>query len=112
MTDVKQMQFENRLRQIGKKHRKLSQGYVTTVTADGLIVANPQRKSGHHVVRSVFLCLAVMLAFKIFLYLEIGRDAYLARVAELQNGSMLDKVGAYVMVPDPLTVNLARLFTR
>ncbi len=112
MTDEKQIQFRQRLQQIGRKHRKLEHGFVTTVLPDGLIVAKPHRKQPHHVVRSVFLCLTVMLAFKIFLYLEIGHQAYVARVAQLQSGSVLDKVGAYVMYPDPLTINLARIIRR
>ncbi|HHS88876.1 MAG TPA: hypothetical protein ENJ26_00735 [Rhodobacteraceae bacterium] len=109
MADAKQIQFRQRLQQIGRKHKKLEHGYVTTVLPDGLIVAKPQRKHPHHVMRSVFLCLIVMFAFKIFLYLEIGHQAYVARVAQLQSGSMLDKVGAYVMYPDPLTISLANV---
>jgi hypothetical protein len=104
MADVKQMQFMQRLRRIDRYHRTLANGYVATVKADGLIVAAPYRKSSHRTVRSLFLLLAIMLAFKVFLYAQIGGAAYERRVASLQGGSVAQQVGAYVMDAGTVTV--------
>jgi len=104
MADVKQMQFTQRLRRIDRYHQRLANGYVTTVNADGLIVAAPHRKPSHRTVRSLFLLLAVMLAFKVFVYAQIGGAAYESRVATLRAGSVAEQLGAYVMAAGPVTV--------
>ena len=107
MADTQQLEFGQRLRRIDQTHRKLSRGYVTTVESDGLIVAKPQRQSSHIAARSLFAILFVLLAFKVFLYAQIGATAYDQRLAQLENGSFIEKMGAYVMYPDPLTVRMA-----
>ncbi len=112
MADVKQLQFGQRLRRITAKRRKLARGYVTTIDPNGLIVARPHRRRAHHVLRSLLLCLFVLIGFKVFLFAALGAEAYQARLERLQAGSLLDRVGAYVMAPDPLVVRLAGLVGR
>ena len=57
--------------------------------------------------RSLFLGLLILLAFKGFLYANIGPEFYPNQVNRLQNGSAVEKVGAYIMKADPFTVWLA-----
>ena len=38
-------EFERRMRRINRRHSKLSQGYVTAINSDGLVVAKPQRRA-------------------------------------------------------------------
>ncbi len=104
MADIQQLQFGQRVQKINTAHRKLAGGYVTTINDDGLMVARPHRKSSHQMMRSLFFCLIIMMAFKAFLYAQTGEQAYLQRVALLQNGTIVEQVGGYVMYADPITV--------
>lgn len=111
MANTKQLQFGRRLRRIDRNHRSLASGYVTTVNDSGLIVALPERKSSHQVARSLFFCLVILMAFKAFLLTQIGAVAYHDSVALLQNGTIVEKFGAYVMVADPVTVWVSDFLT-
>ncbi len=111
MAEAKQGEFAERLQRIGRAHRKLAQGYVTTIDANGLIVPKPQRKSSGSAMRSLLACLVVLMGFKGFLYNQIGNTAYDTRIIQLQNGSVLEKIGASVMYPDPLTVRIASILS-
>ncbi len=41
----KQIQFNERLQTLARKHDAMSNGYVTRMQPDGLIVARPRRRS-------------------------------------------------------------------
>ncbi len=110
MADTQKIEFDQRLHQIERSHRKLERGYKVQLRDDGLIVAKPCRKSSRCVTKSLFAILFVLMGFKIFLFAQIGSQAYGERVAELQKGSVAQQLGAYVMYPDPLTVMLATKF--
>ncbi len=104
MADAKQIQFGQRLRRIDRHHRKLARGYVATVNHDGLIVARPRRRTSLFPLRGLFLCLLTLLAFKGFLYAQLGETSYAQRVALLQSGTVVEKMGAYAMQADPVTI--------
>ena len=104
MADAKQMQFGERLRQIDRRHRKLSHGYVTSMNHDGLVIARPRRKSSGAPLRGLFLCLLILLVFKGFLHAQLGSTAYGDRIVLLQGGTIVEKIGAYAMKPDPVTL--------
>jgi len=107
MADAKQMQFGQRLRRIDRNHRKLAQGYVTSVNHDGLLIARPRPLDLRLTWRGVAYVIIVMMAFKVFLYAQIGPLAYQERVIALQNGTLAEQVAAYAMAADPLTASLA-----
>lgn len=104
MADAKQMEFDQRIRRIDRTHRKLSKGYVTAIDADGLIVAKPQVAVSRSPLRGIFLALAVMITFKAYLFGSLGAEGYGERVALLQQGTFIEKIGAYAMAADPVTV--------
>ncbi len=104
MADVKQMQFGHRLKRIDKTHRQLSNGYVTSVNHDGLIIARPARRSSGLPLRGLFLCLVVLMTFKGFVYAQIGSTAYADRVSLLESGTFVEQIGAYAMFADPVTL--------
>ena len=108
MADAKQMQFGYRLKRIDKAHRKLAHGYVTSINHDGLIIARPARRSSGVPLRGLFLCLLVLLTFKGFVYAQIGGAAYADRVGLLENGTIVEQLGAYVMFADPATLWIAQ----
>ncbi len=108
MTDVKQAEFGHRLQRIDRAHRQLSHGYVTSIGADGLIIAKPRRRTSKLPLRGLFLSLLVLITFKGFVYAQIGGQAYQDRVALLESGSIVEQVGAYAMYADPVTLWIAK----
>lgn len=107
MADAKQIQFGQRLRRIDRNHRKISRGYVASMNHDGLVIARPRRKSSGFPLRGLFLCLLMLLTFKGFLFAQLGETAYADRVALLEGGTVVEKVGAYAMKADPVTLWIA-----
>jgi hypothetical protein len=107
MADAKQMEFGSRLERIERTHRQLKNGYITSVNHDGLIIAKPHRRSSGRPMRGIFMSLLVLLAFKGFVYAQIGSAAYADRVGLLKSGTVVEQVGAYVMHADPITVWIA-----
>ncbi len=107
MADAKQLQFGQRLHNIDRNHRKLAKGYITSMNHDGLLVARPRPKEVRLTWRGVAYVVIIMMAFKVFLYAQIGAEAYQERVVALQNGSFAQQIGSYAMAADPITAALA-----
>ncbi len=103
-------EFDRRMRRISRRHSKLSHGFVTQVSSDGLVVAKPQRKRRSGTLRGLFLVLLVMMVFKGFLHAQLGAEAYDARIAGLASGSAFEQAGAFVMNADPVTQWLSSHF--
>lgn len=106
MADANMQNFHNRMRDINRKHAKLSRGYVTSVNHDGLIIAKPRARGGRFPWRGLLFSLVIIMAFKILLFSQLGTAAYAERVASLKAGSTLEQVGAFVLEPDPITIYL------
>ena len=103
----KQLQFEERLKRLARKHRAESRGYVTRMQPDGLIIARPKRQTIQVPFRVVIFFLAAFIGFKAFLFAGVGPLTYEVRLAHLQAGTLMEKAGAYAMQADPLTVYVA-----
>jgi hypothetical protein len=52
----------------------------------------------------MLLVLVGLIAFKGFLHFQIGATTYDERVARLADGNAVEKIGAYAMTADPVTV--------
>ena len=64
MSDA-QLQFQNRLRHLERKHHKTAtRGYSTKMRADGLIVVKPNRAKSRISGKSVLLFVAAFILFK------------------------------------------------
>lgn len=101
-------EFDKRMARILREHEKLSKGYVTKVTRDGLIVAKPRRRVlSLAPLRFLLLLLVAAMVFKIFFYIQMGAEVYNARVATLAVGTQVEKVGAYLLQADPVTVAIS-----
>ena len=109
MVDGKQMQFGQRLQRIDRNHQKLARGYVMSMNHDGLMIAQPRKKASSMPLRALFLCLLTLLVFKGFLYAELGAAGYADRVALLEGGNAVEKIGSYAMKADPVTLWIAGL---
>lgn len=105
-------EFDRRMRRITRRHTQLSQGYVTSVNGDGLVVAKPKRRMHRKTMRSLAILVIIMMIFKGVLHANLGAAEYDARVAGLSEGSFFEKAGAWLMVSDPLTEMLSERISR
>ena len=103
-------EFERRMRRINRRHTKLSQGYVTSVNSDGLVVARPSHRNKGATVRGLLLVVVAILVFKGYLHAQLGADEYASRVNALANGTFIEQAGSWAMKPDPITLALSQKF--
>ncbi len=104
MSTRQQQQFSQRMNRISRRHSKMSHGYVTTVTDDGLVVAKPRRRGKRSTIQGLVIMIAVIAVFKAALYANLGPVEYANRVEGLKGGNIVEQGGAFVMSADPLTV--------
>lgn len=100
---VKQLEFDQRVHRLTKKHQKLSRGYRATMRKDGLVVMKPQRIRSGIPARVLVLSLVGFFAFKAFLLSSLGPTGYQFRVDGLNEGTSVEKAGAWVMQIDPVS---------
>jgi hypothetical protein len=104
------LQFNNRLRLLGRKHSKMANGYTTQLRNDGLIVVKPRRASRRGFpLKGIVLMVLGLFCFKALILASLGPDGYGERVAKLQEGTVVERGGAWVMQADPATQVLANL---
>ncbi len=96
--------FDDRLNHIVRRHSKMSNGVVRSVNEQGLIVARPRHYTPNFPFKGLLIVLTISIFLKGFLLAGIGEAAYAERIAELQTGSAVEQMGAWVMRSDPLTV--------
>ncbi|OZB15421.1 MAG: hypothetical protein B7X55_09630 [Rhodobacterales bacterium 34-62-10] len=100
--------FDNRLRRIHKSRVKLARGYVSVVGDDGLIVVKPKRRRMGFHLRALAFVIIGFLGFKVMILAALGQAVYADRVDTLREGSTVERAGAWVMQPDPVSVMLAQ----
>lgn len=105
--DINMKDFGKRVKRINKRHRKLANGYVSSVNHDGLIVAKVRRSGPRFPWKGIALCFVAFFAFKGFLVSQLGSGIYDQRVSSLQEGTIIEQAGAYAMSADPVTVMIA-----
>lgn len=103
-------EFERRMRRISRRHTKLSQGYVTSVNDDGLVVAKPRRRGSRSTLRGLALIFIVIMVFKGALHAQLGATAYDERIDKLAGGNLVEQAGSWVMVADPITIWISANF--
>jgi len=99
--------FNKRLAKLGRKHRKMEQGYTTKMRSDGLIVVKPRARGINFPFKGLLIVLAVFFLFKGFMLASVGAATYDQRVAALADGSPFEQGGAWVMQADPVTKYVA-----
>ena len=99
-----QIQFNKRLKALGRKHAAMANGYTTQVRGDGLIVVKPKRRARRGFPLAKLLILGLgFVAFKGFMLASLGELTYNERLARMGNGTSVEQAGAWVMQIDPLT---------
>ena len=104
------LDFDERLRRVGRKHRAMAQGYTFRMRPDGLMVATPYHGGGGTAMsfkRSIVFFLAAIVVFKAFLLAHLGPQTYEERLDHLRAGTLVERTGAYVMQSDPASRLLA-----
>ncbi len=101
--------FNKRLTRLGRKHRRIiDAGAIHSVNHDGLIIARPRRRGLRLPIKGMFLIVAALIGFKVFLLTSLGEIAYAERHDLLAQGTMPERAGAYVMQLDRVTVWIAQ----
>lgn len=97
------LQFDQRVNNLGRKHQSMSRGYVTRMRPDGLIVARPYRTQSRFPYKYTILFFVALFVFKGFLIASLGPETYNERVGKLENGTVVEKVGAWGMQIEPVS---------
>ncbi|NOD77129.1 MULTISPECIES: hypothetical protein [unclassified Ruegeria] len=104
----KQLEFNQRVNRLNKKHQKMSRGYRATMRKDGLVVMKPQRVSSAVPVRVLLFTLVAFFVFKAFLLSHLGPTGYQYRIDSLSEGTKVEQAGAWVMQIDPVSQALSQ----
>ena len=103
--DLNIKDFGKRVKRINKRHHKIAtNGYITSVNHDGLIIAKVRRRGPRFPWKGIALGFVLFFAFKGFLLSQLGAATYNDRVDLLRNGTFIEEAGAYAMSADPVTV--------
>jgi len=97
-------EFQRRLQRVEKIHRR-GGGFEAAGT---LGRSAYHKKESRSLFRPLLFTLAIGLALKAALLMQIGEVDYRERVDRLAQGGQVEKVGAYVMQADPITLWLAQ----
>jgi hypothetical protein len=102
-----ELSFEQRVRKLTRKHRKMADGVVHRVGDDGLITAYPRRRAPRFPLRGIMILVATAFVLKAFLFTVLGASTYETRVEVLEGGNAFEQAGAWIMQVDPATVWLS-----
>ncbi len=105
MSDPNREDFYGRVARLEKAHAR-GQGHEAAGALGRSAYFRPSPRRLPILRGSVFV-LATVIGLKATLYGGIPEDVYLSRLAALKQGTALERVGAFLMTPDPLTVWLA-----
>ncbi|MEL6681148.1 MAG: hypothetical protein AAFQ09_00705 [Pseudomonadota bacterium] len=101
--------FDKRLKRIVRRHDRMqSSGAVKTVTNDGLIVARPRVYKPRFPLKGLLAIIVLGFLFKGVVYAALGTEQYVDRVTALQQGSVMEQAGGWIMQADPATKLIAQ----
>lgn len=100
--------FDKRLKRIVRRHEKMANGVVKTINSDGLIVVRPRIYKPRFPLKGLVVLLVLGFLFKGFLLAYLGEENYADRVATLQQGTLMEQAGGWVMQADPATALVAQ----
>lgn len=101
--------FVARLSNLGKKHARMTHGYVTKVGRDGLITVIPKRRRRSFPFKLLMMFALGFLGLKAFMVASVGPVTYNERLAKLESGSVIEQAGAKVLAIDPVTEKLSTM---
>lgn len=111
MSDRHISNFRGRLRRINRIH-KAGGGFEAAGTLGQSYYTGMRRKrSVSRWLLPVVLVLVAIVVVKGAVLAQIGAATYDARIAALASGDTVDRLGAYMLQADPLTVAVSGLFS-
>lgn len=99
--------FDKRLKRIVRRHERMANGVVHSVNADGLIIARPRIYKPKFPLRGIVTLVAIGFLFKGLLFSYLGAEVYADKLTALENGTVIEQAGAWVMQPDIATTFIA-----
>ncbi|MCC5975590.1 MAG: hypothetical protein JJT81_16275 [Rubellimicrobium sp.] len=87
----------------------MANGVIYRIGADGLIQSHPRRRAPRFPLQGLAILFAAAFLFKGFLYASLTPVVYDERVALLEQGTIVERAGAWMMQPDPATVWLGAM---
>jgi hypothetical protein len=100
--------FNARIGAVDKdKSNVLRRGYTTKIDKNGIIVVKPRAKRLRLPIKGVVFLIAGFLCLKALMLSANGPDTYNDRLATLENGNVIETVGARVLGIDPVTQLIA-----
>jgi len=100
------LDFDQRVTRLSRKHLAMKRGYSTYMRSDGLLVTAPARATPRIPLRMVLFFIAAFFAFKALAIASAGVAAYDDRVTRLKEGTVAEAAGAWVLQSDPLSETL------
>lgn len=84
---------------------QITKAYEVVLRDDGLVIARPRRirSALDFPAKSAAIVLASMLLFKGILIASLGPIGYDERVVNMKDNSILERLGAIVLVSDPVS---------
>jgi len=98
-----QVPFDKRLHRIVRKHQRMQHGVTYKIDHSGMIVARPRLYNPKFPLKGLLIVLATAFALKGYMLASLGAGVYDDKVALLQQGTAVEKIGAWVMQSDPAT---------
>lgn len=108
MTDPNLKNFYTRVARIERAHAN-GFGHEALGTLGRSLHIRPRKKGVPLLRGSVFL-MAALIGMKATIYGGLGEEAYLSRLALLKQGTALERTGAWLMTPDPVSEWLADIW--
>lgn len=105
-------QFEKRLDSLERKHRKLANGYVAKINPDGLITVVPKEKRTAMGLRLLGAVIVAFVLFKSAVLTIVGPLTYIERIDVLAAGNGFEKLCAWIMQADRVSLAVSELLLR
>lgn len=100
--------FNSRVGAVTKKSaRRGKNSLVARIDNNGVVVVKAKRRGLHFPVKGAALMILGFFCFKAFMLTSSGPEAYSDRLAILENGTMIEAMGARVLSVDPVTQFIA-----
>ena len=100
--------FNSRVGAVSKKSaRRGKNAFVTRIDNNGVLVVKAKRRGLNFPVKGAILMILGFFCFKALMLVSNGPEAYSDRLGTLQDGTMIEAMGARVLAVDPVTQFIA-----
>ena len=100
--------FYSRVGAVSKKSaRRGKNEFVTRIDQNGVLIVKAKRRGFHFPVKGAVLMILAFFCFKALMLVSNGPEAYSDRLSTLENGTIIEAMGARVLSVDPVTQFIA-----